>query len=499
MLRVSKDPWFWIGLLVFFVALYFPLFLNLDRLSIRMWDESRNAVNALEMALHGNYFIRHFNGIPDHIDLNPPFFIWFQALSLKLFGYNELSIRLISPFSILGIIAMIIVFLKRETGKTLPGFFAGLVIVCSLGVIHRHIARTGDHDAFLTMLLTGAGISHYYYLKSDLRAVNFLVITSVLLFLSVFTKSVIGFITLPALLLFTLYEGKLIPMLKQGRTYASILSVLTLVIAYYAYRESADPGYLDVVWNEQLVPRYTNNSTMGSHKFESFWYYLINFYEWRFTPWIVLLPFAFYISWKRATARSRKVLVLALMHLLTIFLVISSGTKNLWYDAQLFPFMSIILGLGLYAVYDLVQDRTSIPSLWKMAYVSLFTFSVFFIPYYKVINEVYKPHDGREDLQYGNFIKTLAGERPEIKSYTAYFKGYNHYNAHLNFYTKVYNEIYGYAISNDFYSEEFAAGDTIMFCESAVLKNVHEVYLTTLLAEIHGCQLLLIKGVREIN
>ena len=41
-----------IGLLV-----AFPLFNNLNRLTIRLWDEARNACNALEMSQTGNLLV----------------------------------------------------------------------------------------------------------------------------------------------------------------------------------------------------------------------------------------------------------------------------------------------------------------------------------------------------------------------------------------------------------------------------------------------------------
>ncbi|UOQ78563.1 hypothetical protein MUN84_08455 [Hymenobacter sp. 5516J-16] len=61
---------------------------------IYLWDESRVAVNAAEMALNNNWLVAHFEGQPDLWNTKPPLLLWLQVLSIKLFGFNEVAIRL---------------------------------------------------------------------------------------------------------------------------------------------------------------------------------------------------------------------------------------------------------------------------------------------------------------------------------------------------------------------------------------------------------------------
>ena len=91
-----------IKFLILAALLYTPLFSFIDLQPIRLWDESRLAINASEMSENGNYFIPTFEGSPDYWNTKPPFLIWCQVFFIKILGVNELSIRL--PSSISGLL-----------------------------------------------------------------------------------------------------------------------------------------------------------------------------------------------------------------------------------------------------------------------------------------------------------------------------------------------------------------------------------------------------------
>lgn len=78
-----------------------PLFQYLDYLPVRVWDESRTAVNAYEMYQHGNYLVPTYNEEPDMWNTKPPLMVWLQVFSMKLLGTNEFSLRLPSAFAAL--------------------------------------------------------------------------------------------------------------------------------------------------------------------------------------------------------------------------------------------------------------------------------------------------------------------------------------------------------------------------------------------------------------
>ena len=118
---------------VVFILLSIPLWLKVDTLPIRLWDESQNAINAIEMEETHNWIVRTENYVPDTFDCKPPLLIWSQVAAIKMLGTNELAIRL--PSVIFGILTLITVFLLllKMTKKKWPGLIAVLIIVTSRG------------------------------------------------------------------------------------------------------------------------------------------------------------------------------------------------------------------------------------------------------------------------------------------------------------------------------------------------------------------------------
>jgi 4-amino-4-deoxy-L-arabinose transferase-like glycosyltransferase len=70
------------------------------------WDEINFAESAREMLETGNYLQVQINYEP--FSEKPPFFIWMQAISMKIFGVNEFAARL--PNAITGILTLLLLF-----------------------------------------------------------------------------------------------------------------------------------------------------------------------------------------------------------------------------------------------------------------------------------------------------------------------------------------------------------------------------------------------------
>ena len=74
---------------LFFIFCYFSFFLRLTSYPLLMWDESRFAVNALEMLKTNHFIVQSCNGVPDVWNTKPPLASWLMAICFKLIGYNE--------------------------------------------------------------------------------------------------------------------------------------------------------------------------------------------------------------------------------------------------------------------------------------------------------------------------------------------------------------------------------------------------------------------------
>ena len=75
---------------------------------IKIWDEASSAKNAIDMLKNGNFFIQYDDGNPVRDDLKPPFVLWLKMISYKIFGINEVSVRL--PSIIASVLTLLVIW-----------------------------------------------------------------------------------------------------------------------------------------------------------------------------------------------------------------------------------------------------------------------------------------------------------------------------------------------------------------------------------------------------
>ncbi|MFH1004773.1 MAG: glycosyltransferase family 39 protein [Bacteroidota bacterium] len=184
------------------VVVYFVFFLRLDSFHIRTWDESIYAVNAYEMNFNGNYFATYCNGHPDLLHSKPLLNIWLQVLFIKVFGFNELSIRLPSAISG-GLTAILLFFFMKKNFGRLWGYCSFFVLITSAGFVTFHTSRTGEMDALLTLFLFLNNIFFYKIISSEKNTNKNILLYCLFLALAFLTKSFACFLFLPAHFFFT--------------------------------------------------------------------------------------------------------------------------------------------------------------------------------------------------------------------------------------------------------------------------------------------------------
>lgn len=205
----------YIYIICYAVLLYFPLFLNLDYLPFRNWDESIPAVHTYEMWKNGNYMVTTYEGRPDMWYTKPPLLVWCQLLFVKLIGYNELAMRLPSALAGLFTVLILIWGLKKQTGKPLIGYLAGLALVTFNGYITIHGTRTGDPDSLLTLFLTAAAFI-YFLIHEKKISITYYVLFFLLITAAVMTKGVAGMLIMPGIALhFSLFQKEKIKQLMS--------------------------------------------------------------------------------------------------------------------------------------------------------------------------------------------------------------------------------------------------------------------------------------------
>lgn len=434
----KKNYLILLKLFLFAGIVYFPIFLHLEYLPIRIWDEARLAINAYEMHENGNFIVTYFKGNPDMWNTKPPLMIWFQVIFIKLFGVGELAIRLPAAIAAFLTCVLLMVFFIKYLESYWFGLIAVIVLITSQGYISVHGTRTGDYDSLLVFFLTLSSLSLFCYLQDTSKA-RYLYLLFISLILGVLTKGIAGLMVTPALFLFVVIKRKLVFLIKNKHLYNNIGIFILVVLGYYILREVYNPGYIKAVFENEMGGRYLD--TIENHKHE-FWFYYNNFIHERFKPWVWLLPVGIVIGLIQKNEKIRNLTIFSIVIVFQYFFTISYGqTKLEWYDLPLYPFLSILTVMSIYLIFRKLIQGSLIKNMILLKVVSfLFLIAVFCYPYKNIIEKVFKP---KEYPWHEEFYKVSYYLRDALRNdmnFNNYSLLYNGYNAHLYFYIKQFQD-----------------------------------------------------------
>lgn len=422
--------------IIFFSAVvYFPIFLNLENMAVRIWDEARLTISAYEMNNNGDYIVVHFDGQPEMWSTKPPLMIWLQVFCIKILGFNELAVRLPSAMATLLICVAMFLFCYRFLKKPWLGMIAVGVLVTCEGFIREHVSRTGDYDALLSFFTTLYLLSFFIFTETkDAKPKNrFLLIFFVSLTLATMTKGVAAFIFLPAVFLYALISKQIVPALRSRNFYIGLLLFLVTVCGYYLWREHLNPGYFKMVAENELGGRYLK--TIEGHQYGA-WVYYDYMIDYGMKHWyLYVVPgLAFGLLMKEKLMRnfSGYILLCGLFFLL----VISNGeTQLLWYDAPVYPLIALSVAIFFWKFFEILNNSISIFSdlRYNVApYIMIFLF--FAMPYSDMISKVYLPKEfswDSERYSMSYFLKDVVQGKKKTDVRLIVHDGYN---AHLLFY-----------------------------------------------------------------
>lgn len=356
-----------------------PLWLKVDLLPLRMWDESRNAVNAIEMYQSGDLLIRTFNKSPETYELKPPLLIWLQVACLHCFGINELAIRFPSVFFSILSLVLIFIITYSSTKKFWPGIFAMGITATSFGFFGDHVGRFGDHDATLVFFVLLFTYSTHLFIKTEKN--SYLYWIGVSLMFGILCKSIAILMLSPGLFIALLFQERLVSLLSNKHFYISIFTVLFIVGSYYWSRELGQPGYLNLVWQGELFPRYVNQSSSFVFEKHSFLYYFNLLFHKQMKYWVWLAPVIFITPF--AIKELSKSWVFWCIQCFAFLLVISLGTKNFWYAAPVVPLLAILISISVYLLINRLKKNTE----WVLILIIL----VLAFPYHKAYQYALNP------------------------------------------------------------------------------------------------------------
>lgn len=430
--KVSSD-WFrkYSKAILFFILVSIPLFIHLEKLPIRLWDESRLAINAYEMYHNGNWLVTTFNSTPDLWNTKPPFMIWLQVICMKIFGISELGLRLPSALAGFLTIMLLMLFLRRWLNSFWPGFIASLMLITSYGYVNIHVTRTGDYDSLLILFLTAGAFSFYNYLESPSR--KHLLLSGLFLWLGIMTKGVHGLLFLPGLFILAIVQKQVKSHLFNRNFLLTFSGVILLAAGYYAIREQWNPGYLNAVWHNEIMGRYFE---VRENNKGDIWYYYDMLSKHHYTYWFWLIPCGLIAGVFSRETVIRKITWFSFIILVSYGLIISlSKTKLEWYEAPMFPFMAVLIAAFVYQIFILLKKSNLVSGIYvRNVLPYIFLFILFYHPYQATIDKVYFPKESGWDIDTYRICyfleETIAGKH-DIDGYILFFKGYH---AHLLFY-----------------------------------------------------------------
>lgn len=452
--------------------LYFPIFLHLEHLPIRIWDEARLAINAYEMHENGNFIVTYFKGNPDMWNTKPPLMIWLQVIFIKLFGVGELAIRLPSAIAALLTCVLILGFSLKYLKSFWYGFIASLILVTSTGYISIHGIRTGDYDSLLVFFLTYSTLAFFVYLENVKKA-KYLYHFMIALILAALTKGIAGLMLTPALIVYVLLKKQFILLLKNKHLYINLGIFIVVVFGYYILREYYNPGYIKAVFENEVGGRYLN--TIESHKHE-FWFYYKNLIHERFKPWFWLVPVGITIGLITKEKKIRDLTLCSILIVVQYFFTISfSQTKLSWYDLPLYPFLSILAAIPVYVLLKRINSTDLIKSKILAIVISfLVLFGIFYFPYNKIISSVFKPSEYPWESDVYSISYYLRESIDRNNNNDDYIIIYEGYKAHIDFYVR---QLKNQEVNISFKDKEMLKTDDIVFVsKNNLMKFVEENY-----------------------
>ncbi|MBI3509557.1 MAG: glycosyltransferase family 39 protein [Bacteroidetes bacterium] len=364
--------------------LYFIFFLKLGAFQIRPWDEAIYANHAYEMWKSGNYFVPLHHGSPDMYSTKPLLPLWLQVASISVFGFSELSIRIPSAIAAVCTAIGLLIFIRRSFGNTWA-WTSFIVLITSTGFIHFHSSRTGDMDALLAVFLTFSFFNFYRILIEETPARKNIFLYLLFTGLAFASKSFAALLFIPAQAILLFVYHKIIPLLKNRAFYLGLAAAFLAGVLPLLIRNMQQPGYLAHLFRFDAM-RVTN--VVESHR-EPFDFYLNNFFNWRYTLWIVLSFIGMIFMMRSGEQRIHRLGISVFACVISFLLTISlSVTKLEWYDVPLYPLLAIAAGYALSAVLQLFNFENFSPLKFHGAMMLLFFIPIYFAIKKSIANDI---------------------------------------------------------------------------------------------------------------
>lgn len=371
-------------------------------LPLELWDESRNAVNALEMVTGGDWIVTRFAGQPDLWNTKPPLLTWIVAALLGVGLEPVVAIRLPAILATMGSVTLIYVACRTMARDRLAGLFGGLFAIASVLFMGDHAGRTGDFDALLTCFNLGFVLSVGRYIDADRdRSGRWIAVAAALLVLAVMTKGVAGGLAVPGLLAYAIARRRVMAVLSDWRLWLSVFGAGAVLAVWFAAREHSGPGYLAAMWANDMGGRMA--TALDDHVEGPFYYLQILAVS--VQPAILLSP-ALFLVWRDPDPARRRLCLLMLLTVASWLLLLTTArTKLYWYVVPTVPLLAIAVGVATTTLL-----RRSGTAMKSGTILRPLGFALLLIFWYQNIREPREESPYAPDqVWYGPFLNDLRG------------------------------------------------------------------------------------------
>jgi len=293
-------------LLIFVIITSCCLLINRLDKSYLYLDDCCFSQIAKEMVKNNNYMF-YTIGSELFFDNKPPLFIWLLALSGKIFGFHNFSMRLPSAiFGILSVVTMF-VFVSKFLGLSV-GFLSSFILLFTQQFLYY--SRSATMEILYSLLLFLAFVSFWYGYKYGYR-IGFILL-GIFVGLAVMTRNIVGFIPYFIIFIYVLII-KDFSIFKKVEFYIGILLSLLISLPWHMY--------MVLNFGEKFVDPYFGVVLRYFLKEKKIWYEYIRKILENYWPWLPFLIVGIFNKIKNFKAEKQTFGSLMLIYVIVFFFI----------------------------------------------------------------------------------------------------------------------------------------------------------------------------------
>jgi len=310
------------------------LFPSIQHGDLSGYDDAFYAHEAREMVQSGDWLSVRYNG-----NLNfeyPPMFFWMEAVSLRVFGFEDYAAKLPAAITGLGTVLVLFFLAQEMTGDRWLAFLSMFVLGST-----QYFLKYSEHamtDVPFTFFFT---LAMLFYLKG-LRRPRWLLLFGIFVSLALMTRPIIGILEVFVAAIHLVLSGKgrvlLSPYWIGGCLLALVLPVAWGASQVALYGSRFLEGHLAV-----FTQRASEGGRLSPAVFDYFWLLLRHYW-----PWLPALLIGLGLQFRALWQRREVPAALALIWFATVVVPFSLvEPKYARYLIPAFPALSIISAIGI--------------------------------------------------------------------------------------------------------------------------------------------------------